>query len=261
MDPSSGLGRIDTSKPVNLVLSGGGVKGVAHIALLEYLEKNKIEINAISATSAGALVGALYASGRKPKEILDFFRTTPIFRYSWLNPTIAGIFDSEKYTHVMASFTKERFEELEIPLSITATNLEEGRPVIFDEGLLIRPLVASCAIPAIFSPLTIKNSLYADGGVMDNFPIAPFLNDDHQILGSYVTVPPFKPKSELNSILKVSNHSNSLLMHAANEYKFAQTAYTFIYPLSRFGTLETKSIDRIYEEAKIFLDQEKLEFM
>ena len=155
----------------------------------------------------------------------------------------------------MPLYTRETFEELEIPLYITATNIEEGKPKIFSKGPLIRPLVASCAVPAVFSPLKINDALYSDGGVMDNFPIAPFVHDDYQILGSYAAEPATKLKPDLNSILKVSNHSNTLLLHAANEYKFELTTHTIVYPMGTYGTFETKSIDRIYEEAKVYLDK------
>ncbi len=67
------LNKLDKSVPINLVLSGGGEKGVAHISLLEELEKRNIKINSISACSAGSLVGSMYASGVSAKEILTFF--------------------------------------------------------------------------------------------------------------------------------------------------------------------------------------------
>jgi NTE family protein len=244
---------IDKSKPINLVLSGGGVKGVAHIALLEYLEIHEIKLNAISASSAGALVGALYASGKKPAEILDFFKATPIFRYTWLNPRKAGVFDSERYAQIMTAFVKETFEELEIPMYITATNIEEGKPHVFNKGQMIRPLVASCAVPLVFSPMELDDVLYVDGGVMDNFPIAPFLNDNHQIIGSYAACPPPRLKSDLTSILKVSSHSNALLLYSANEYKFKLTSHTVNYPIGIYGIFDSKSIDSIYTEAKEYL--------
>jgi NTE family protein len=239
---------------VNLVLCGGGLKGVAHVALLEYLEQHGIKINAISATSSGALVGALYCSGLKPQEIFNFFKVTPVFKYTWVNPLKYGLFDTEKYIQVLEKRIKHDFEELKIPLTVNATNIEKNKSAYFDNGPILKPLLASCAFPAVFSPVTIDGELYTDGGVMDNFPIKPFLKSDIPILGSYVNTPSLKTPRELNSILKVTNHANTLLLEAANTYKFSQTFHTFQIPVGDYGVFDTKKIDEIYNVAKQYFE-------
>ncbi len=238
---------------IHLVLSGGGVKGVAHLALIEYLEKCRIPIRAISGSSAGALVGALYCSGMATKDILSFFKSTPIFKYTWLNPVKAGIFDSEKYVSILEENVKYRFEDLRIPLTIAATNIERNEVVYFDHGELTHPLLASCAVPAVFSPVKIKGELYSDGGIMDNFPILPFLDQDVPIIGSYTSSPSPKTAKELNSILKVSNHANSLLLYSANVTKFNSTTSTVIFPLGDYSAFDTNNIDKIYQKAQEFI--------
>ncbi len=244
------IAHLSTDRPVNVVLSGGGVKGVAHAAFLEYLELHNIQINAIAGSSAGALVGALYASGLRPKEILTFFKTTPIFRYTWLNPRKAGIFDSARYAEMIKVYVKETFEELSMPLTVTAVNIERGRPVYFNEGALISPLLASCAVPAVFSPVMIDGELYSDGGIMDNFPIAPFFNSNLPTLGSYIFKPTYQTHKQLNSILKVSQHANALLLHAANRHKINMTDATVVFPIGHYNTFDTKRIDLIYQTAR-----------
>ncbi|MEM9545198.1 MAG: patatin-like phospholipase family protein [Bacteroidota bacterium] len=247
---------IPPGRKINLVLSGGGVKGVAHIALLEYLEELGVTINAISGSSAGALVGALYCSGLTPKEILAFFKTTPIFRYTWLNPIKAGIFDSEKYALVLEQKIKYRFEDLQIPLTIAATNIEKNKATYFNQGEVTPPLLASCAIPAVFSPVPIEGELYSDGGVMDNFPIRPFLNEGFPIIGSCVCKPEVQSSKDINSILKVTNHTSSLLLYAANAHKFKDTLTTIDFPLGAYGSFDTKKIKRIYQKAREYLQME-----
>jgi NTE family protein len=239
---------------VNLVLCGGGHKGVAHIALLEYLERNNIKIKAISATSSGALVAILYCSGERPQQILDFFKTTPVFKYTWVNPLKYGLFDTEKYVEVLEKRIKHRFEDLDIPLIVNATNIEENRVDYFSTGSVIKPILATCAFPAVFSPVSIAGKLYADGGVMDNFPIEPFLDEDTPIIGSYVNTPSIKTPKELNSILKVTNHANTLLLEAANTYKFPQTFHTFQIPVGDYGVFDSKKIDEIYAVAKEYFE-------
>ena len=72
--------------PINIVLSGGGAKTVGHLAVLELLEQHQIPIHSISGSSAGAIIAAMYASGRKTQEIMEFFKSTSLFRYTWMNP-------------------------------------------------------------------------------------------------------------------------------------------------------------------------------
>ena len=239
---------------IHLVLGGGGVKGVAHIALLEFLESKNIRIHKMSGSSAGALVGALYASGVSTELMLDFFKTTPLFKYSWLNPFKGGLFDSYKYEKYLNDYLPELFEGLEIPLIVTAVNLQSGKPRYFNYGKLLPAVLASCAVPAIFSPIEIDGFLYTDGGVMDNFPIEPFLKDSKMLVGSYVSKPPMESKQSLDSIVKVSQHANALLLHSANEHKFDLVDLMIDFPLSDFGTFDLKSIDDIYQKAKQYLE-------
>ncbi len=147
------LRRIKSDIPVNLVLSGGAERGVAHIALLEKLEELGIKIKAISGASAGSLVGVLYASGKTPKEILEFFKSTEIFQFSWISLAKPGIFNIEKYATLLEPHIKSTFEELQIPLTVATTNLNKGVTEYFDKGDLLKPILASCAVPGLFNPL------------------------------------------------------------------------------------------------------------
>lgn len=246
---------LEPSTAINLVLSGGGVKGVAHVALIEKLEEMGITISAISGCSAGAIVGALYASGMRPQEILQFFKETTLFRYTWLNPLKPGIFDSDRYALIFRDYVEVDFESLKVPLHIAATNMQENKVVYFSSGSLLRPLLASCAIPGVFSPVEINGALHSDGGVMDNFPIYPFMDSDIPTLGSYISKPTPKTKEQLNSTFKLTYHSNSLLFYAANQYKFKQIDKTIDFPLDEFNSLDTHKADQIYQKAKAHLSQ------
>ncbi|MGG8494958.1 patatin-like phospholipase family protein [Tenacibaculum sp. TC6] len=249
------LKSLDNKTPVNLVLSGGGEKGVAHIALLEKLEELQFKVNAISACSAGSLVGSMYASGMKPQEILSFFKTTELFQYSWITFAKPGIFNSGNYARLLKGKIKATFEELSIPLTLSTTNLNKGATQYFYEGDLLKPVLASCAIPGLFNPVKIGNSLYSDGGILDNFPIDPFQSSDYPIIGSYVTYPTEKSNSELNTTLKVLIHTAKLLMLSSEEYKFFNTYATICYPLGEFSGFDIKEVEKIYNKAKNYIDE------
>lgn len=251
----SALHDLKPGTKINLVLSGGGEKGVAHIALLEKIEELKLEINHISATSAGTLVGSMYASGLSCQEILNFFKTTPLFNFSWINIQKPGIFDADNYEDLLKDLVAFCFEDLKIPLTVSTTNLEQGYTRYFSEGLCMLPILASCAVPAVFTPIEIEGELYGDGGIMDNFPITPFLDDDTPIVGSYLGVPNLKTQDSLDTTYKLSMHSAALLSHAVEEWKFFRTHVTLTYPLADFDPFDMKEVNGIYTTAQNYLAQ------
>ncbi len=249
------LSKLDSNVPINLVLSGGGEKGVAHIALLEALEERNIKIHAISACSAGSLVGSMYASGVSTKEILAFFKKTDIFQYSWITFAKAGIFNSDNYAKLLNGKIKDTFEELSIPLYLSTTNLNKGVTHYFREGDLRKPVLASCAIPGLFNPIDINGELYSDGGVLDNFPITPFKGSEYPVIGSYVVYPSVKKNKDLSSTLKVLEHSFKLLSLSSEEYKFFKTFATVCFPLEDYSSFDKKEVNKIYKAAKNYLNE------
>lgn len=234
-------------KKLGLVLSGGGIKGIAHIALLDYLEKLGHKPDIISGTSAGAIVGSFYAAGMKTSEMLEFFRSGPLFNYYSMFTWKPGLLDSSGYLKVYKDYLPATFEELKIPMHICAVNIEKVAIEYFGAGDIYRPLVASCAYPPIFSPLRIKKDLYVDGGIMDNFPIEPLLGKADIILGSYLGRPYISDKKkDLNSTVKIMNYTSTLTMYASVVNKFKLANQTLEYPLYEFGTFNQQDIDKIY---------------
>ena len=137
---------------IGLVLSGGGVKGMAHIGLLKALEQRGVNPSQISGVSAGALVGGLYADGASIEEMLLFFKETPLLKYNFVTLNKPGLFDTDKYLPFFDDFFKaRRFEQLGKRLVVVATNLLKGEPVYFEKGELFGPLLASAALPPAVS--------------------------------------------------------------------------------------------------------------
>ncbi|MFT4521809.1 MAG: NTE family protein, partial [Bacteroidia bacterium] len=182
---------IKTSPTIGLVLSGGGLKGAAHVGVLEAMQEFGLEATYISGASAGAIAGAFYAAGHSPDNLLKFFKDFSLFHFSRLTRRKAGFLDSEKfYKDLEKYFPTDSFEVLNKELYITATNLVEGTSKVFTSGELIRPILASAAFPGIFSPVIIGNEIYADGGILNNFPLEPVRGKCDLIIG--VDVSPLK---------------------------------------------------------------------
>lgn len=158
---------------VALALSGGAVRCIAQIAVLEVLEGASIRIQAISATSAGAIVGALYASGRySVAEMIDLARSL-----RWrdvVRPHIprAGLIDSEKIRRYLKKLLGDMtFDDLVVPLVVTACDLRTGEKVLLKEGEVARAVQASCSLPVIFTPTRLGERMLVDGGAVSQLPV------------------------------------------------------------------------------------------
>ncbi|MEH6618234.1 patatin-like phospholipase family protein [Maribacter arcticus] len=232
-----------------LVLSGGGIRGVAHIGVIKALEEYGISPTHISGTSAGAIVGALYAGGIKWPVILEFFKAIPIFHAYRFARKKPGFLDTEKfYDEFKKFFPKDTFESLPKSLFITATDIIKGNLVIFQEGELIKPVLASATFPGVFSPIAINGSFYVDGGVLNNFPIEPLLSHCDKIIGSYVNpLKNIKPK-DLKHSYNVLDRAYKIKSVSDSIAKFVQCDLV-ISPeeLSSFATFDMRYIETIFE--------------
>jgi len=190
---------------IGIVLSGGGSRGLAHIGVLEALRENGIEPACISGTSAGALVGALYAAGCTAAEMFEFFQTRSPFRPSKLTLRKAGFVDTEKVVEDLRPyFPEDSFEALGKRLFVTATDLVHGRLEVFSSGPVVRPVVASCSVPLIFTPTSVDGCPFVDGGIISNFPVDPLLGLCDVVLGVYASPLPASNPAGLQSSLAVA---------------------------------------------------------
>jgi NTE family protein len=172
---------------IGLVLSGGGARGFAHLGVIQALNEAGIRPDVISGTSAGALAGVLYADGYTPKEILKLMNSGS--RLDFMRPALPreGLLQLIGIIKILKnSLRATTFEELKIPLFVSATDINNGKCVYFSTGDLLESVIASASIPVLFQPVKINNIYYVDGGVLDNLPITPIENNCKFIIGSFV---------------------------------------------------------------------------
>ncbi|MFT5891173.1 MAG: NTE family protein [Dokdonia sp.] len=233
---------------LGIVFSGGGMKGVAHIGVIKALEEFKIKPTHIAGTSAGAIVGGLYAQGIPWQEIVYFFKNTDIFslkRYASRKP---GFIDSLKfYDDLLAFFPNDSFEDLQLPLYITATDIIKGESHIFNKGELILPLLASASFPGVFTPVKINNNYYIDGGVINDFPTEILKNTCESIIGVYVNPLSTIEITSIKHSYQVLRRAYEINLHHHAKQKF-QLCNLLISSetLSQYGTFSTKNIDQIF---------------
>ena len=159
----------ESRKKIGLALSGGGALGIAHIGVLKQLEKNNITPDLICGTSAGAIIGLLYAIGgtEKIESFVAYLDGAGVFTKKFIFP--GGLFKTvrtalEKYLGVT------NFNETKIPFTCTATNIQTGELVVLKEGNVVDAVMASAAYPGVFSTQTINDMSLVDGGVIKVFP-------------------------------------------------------------------------------------------
>ena len=170
-------------KPIALVLSGGGARGFAHIGVLKALIDNGVYPDKISGTSMGAIIGLLYAAGLEPTDIIAQIEKLKFYK---LLTSFGKI--RKRSLHILYPIIKKaigvnRFDQLRIPLFISVTNVNLGRSEIITRGDCIHAALASASIPFVFRSYSNNKMNYVDGGLINNFPIDPFLDDSYSIIG------------------------------------------------------------------------------
>lgn len=174
---------------IGVALGGGGVRGVAHILVLELLDELRLRPSVISGTSIGAIVGALYASGMSGKAIHDivteYFATDgePLRKVikkrvemlRWVGPSMrlgrgGGLRPGNFLRHLLEAIAKERFEDLDIPLLVVAADFWAGEQVVFESGALLPAIRSTIAVPGVFAPVSVDGRVLVDGGLLNQVP-------------------------------------------------------------------------------------------
>jgi len=204
---------------IGLCLSGGGARGMYHIGVLQFIKEASIEISIISGCSAGALVGVLYSGGVTPESLLHLAIKTKWFNF--LRPILPnkGLMDLNYLEQLLTqNLCADTFEKLSIPVKVIATNLITGKLKTFNNGSVIKPVLASCSVPLLFKPVEIDTELFLDGGILMNLPASIIRNDCDVLVGvSLMPVQTIKMDDINNSfklltrVLELSVQNNSKL--------------------------------------------------
>jgi NTE family protein len=155
---------------IGLVLGGGGARGFAHIGVLRALAERGLEPSAIAGCSMGGIVGALRATGVEPEEMRDRFAKLP--RRNLIDRSrYGGLMGHRGIDRTLAKHLPANFEDLAIPLAVTAVDVQKGKLVVLNEGPLIPALRATSALPGIFTPVSHEGLILVDGALLNNLPV------------------------------------------------------------------------------------------
>lgn len=233
---------------LGLVLSGGGARGFAHFGVLKAMEEYGIKPDIISGTSAGSIVGAMYASGHTIEESLSFFTGKKVL--SFARPTVSkmGVLIMTGMEERLNQFLKiKTFEELQIPLVVTASDINAARAIHFESGELIPRLIASSSIPVVFTPKEIEQVEYVDGGIFMNLPVRPIRERCEKIIA--VEINSIDTTQKVTNIIHMAERSFHLGLNS-NTRLDKRMSDVFISPqnMSKYSMFNLEHIQDIYNE-------------
>ena len=162
------------NRKIALVLSGGGARGIAHIGVIEELEKRGYVITSIAGTSMGALIGGMYAAGKlgEYKQWMCSLDKLKVFSLVDFTFSADGIVKGDKVLKAIKEFVPDtNIETLKVDYSATAADIENHKEIVYRSGSLYEAIRASIAIPMVITPVIKDNAIIVDGGVVNNLPI------------------------------------------------------------------------------------------
>ena len=269
---------------VGLVLSGGGAKGFAHIAVLKVLEEANVRVDYISGTSMGAIIGAMYASGYSAKQIdllirnVDFNelildeiprKSKPFHekekgeKYALILPVKNGrvslplalssgqnilnlLTDGLSHVDTISDFSK-----LPIPFVCVATDLETGEKVVLKDGFLPLAIQASGAFPTLLAPVEIDGRLLVDGGIMNNFPVDEVQKMNPDIIIGVELGNKFSNREGLNSGISIINQILSFQIYDNYDEQRANTDVLIHPDMTNYKVTSFSDYDAIYKLGEV----------
>lgn len=237
---------------VALVLGSGGVRGMAHVGVLEELESAGIPVDLMIGCSAGSIVGALYADHPNASEIRSAvwkIKTDSFFDIDLMNCRY-GLSQGRTLKNVLEeSVSAKSFEQLKIPLIVVASDLYSGELVPIGSGDLIKAVQASCSIPFVFVPCQHMGRVLVDGGIINPVPVKVAWDLDAEIIIA-VDLSELLPKTFPTNLFEVVTRSAEIAFMWQNE-SCTKKADIVIRPKTcGVGTFNDKMKLQIYEAGR-----------
>lgn len=243
---------------IALALGGGGAKGMAHVGVLEVLKENNIPIDLIVGTSAGSIVGALYAD----QQDITRLKTIMLNSKKWdvIDPTIfsvykstfllSGLAEGNAIKHFLYKHLKhEQIEDLPIPFVAVAANISKNVAHGFTSGPVVHSVYASSAIPPIFTPIKLYGDFYIDGGVIEPVPVRMAKRYNPKILIAVDITS--KPTTDMpRSMLGLTYQSISLFYYELSHMQSSQADIIIQPNIHDFGLLDDHEAEAMYLAGK-----------
>lgn len=269
---------------LGLCLSGGGIKGIAHVGAIKALEEEKVKFNYVSGTSSGSIIATLYACGFTTDEMyeiftkyaksiryIDFENIKRFFKniFTGKGIRIDGLNSGTKIKKIVNEVCMQKgisnIKQIKMPILIPAVDIYTDELCVFSNNInknikskiryindidIGTAVQASCSYPGIFSPCQFNNKLFVDGGITENLPWKETKKAGANKVLSIVFEDK-EPKKCCNNIFEIINKSFSLLCKELANYEWDGTDYLLKIETNRVGLLEKSKMQELYEEGYI----------
>lgn len=264
---------------IGLCLSGGGIKGAAHIGVIKALEEENIKFDCVSGTSSGSIVASLYAMGYSPEEMLELFKNygKEISKVDWCiifklifglifkrEICVEGLNKGTKIEKIINRSAKQKniklISDIKMPLIIPSVNLYDGSIYMFtsqqnerkysDEVITVnnidigKAVEASCSYPGIFCPTNYNNKKLVDGGVRENTPWKELKNIGAEKIISVVFEEKKKEKKNVN-MLDCITGSMGIMMHELYNYEIEEIEYLLKIKTDKIWLLDIEKTEKL----------------
>lgn len=230
-----------------IALSGGGVRGFAHLGVLKALEEKGIKPDIISGTSAGAIAGVYIASGKSPDEVFELIKKKRLIDFVQVKIPKTGLLNLDKLRKSLSEHIEpDKIEDLEIPYIAAVSDIINGKVKYFDKGPLVKIVQASASIPVLFAPVKIEDLIYSDGGLFDNLPVDPLQDICKKIIA--VNVSPINKTDKLKNLIQLSARTFHLTVNSTIK-GVEEKCDLFIEPpeLDKYEILDASKADEIFK--------------
>lgn len=266
---------------IGLALGGGGVRGLAHIPILEVLDDLNCKPCAIAGTSMGAIIGALYASGMSGREIRERVKKHIITKddnwrdvidkraglLKWVNALAlemgrGGLIKADRFlNYLFDEIKRTTFEELDIPLIVVAADYWNAREVILETGALLPAIKASMAVPGVFAPVSIGGKVLVDGGVVNLVPYEHVMERCDLTIAVNVGRVRDTGKGEIPSTLEAILGTFDILQSAALDLKLKhRKPDIYVRPeISHIRMFDFGKVEDVFEQARPAVDRLRMQ--
>jgi len=241
-------------KSVSLVLSSGGARGVAHIGIIEELTRQGYEINSISGTSMGALVGGIYASGNLPvfREWMCKLDKMDVINLMDFTISTDGLVKGNRIIKRLKNIVPDvKIEDLPISFTAVATDIKNKKEKVFDQGSLYEAIRASISIPTVLKPCIQDGMVLIDGAVMNPIPINRVKRGENDLLIAVDVNAPIPTAKHSTSLKKTPDEIEltyfNLLLKKGIKFlpKFPDTQLNYYTLLSQSGSLMIQQLSAL----------------
>lgn len=245
---------------IGLALSAGGVRGFAHVGVLEALDNADVPINMISGTSMGSVVGSLYAAGLPTEKLWDISTHMSMDKIT-SDFNLVGLFQllfSQKLpssANLVHFFHEQlgdmQFEDMKIPFSCAAMDIKTGERILFNSGPLAIAVRASMNLPGVFEPVQYRHRELVDGAVVDYLPVETVKQMGADYIIASVTPPDFyskTPQTVAAYLLRVGDVRGAAMIEEASR----KANFVITNRVLDIGTLE---LDKLHKAGEVGIQQ------